>query len=81
MILSTSLLPLTENEDFLPESRQITFPASLVGGEECTSFVIFADNIIEGDETFNLDIISPDEAMEAPFPQAWVIIHDSKYHS
>ena len=65
--------------DFRPEAIEINFPASLVGGEMCISFVIFADDELEGEETFNLDIISGDEVMEAPYPQSWVLITDSKY--
>ena len=58
---------------------QFTFPAALVAGEMCISFVILNDDEPEGEETFNLDIISDDEVMETPYPQSWVVITDSKY--
>lgn len=64
-------------EDFGPEVILVTFPTAMVGGEMCISFVIFNDDELEGEETFNLDIISDDEVLEAPYPQSWVIITDS----
>ena len=67
----------TADADFVPASRNITFPPSPTGSRVCTSFGIINDAIaFENPEQFNVELILPSNVSLGGNSEAWVTIID-----